>query len=87
MTGEIKYFDVRKRYGIILPEGVSVRDKEKQVFFYEDVLEGGTPHVGQEVEYALNPNCRNPRALMVRLLGKRNYVPIDSQRKAVASGD
>jgi cold shock CspA family protein len=87
MTGEIKYFDKGKRFGFILPEGVSIKDQDRHVFFYEDVLQGGVPHVGQQVEYSLNPSCRNPRALNVRLLEKTAYVPIDQHRKAVAHGD
>lgn len=87
MTGEIKFFDKGRRFGIIIPEGVSFKDKYRQVFFYEDVLQGGTPHVGQQVEYSLNPNCCSPRALNVRLIDKTAYVPIDQKRRAVASGD
>jgi cold shock CspA family protein len=89
MTGEIKYFDKGRHFGIIIPEGVgvSLKDRDRHVFFYEDVLQGGTPYVGQQVEYSLNPNCRNPRALNVRLLDKTAYVPIDQKRRAVASGD
>ena len=87
MTGSIKFFDARKRFGIIIPAGVSVRDREGHVFFYEDVLEGGTASAGQEVEYSLIPNYPSPRALSVRLLGKVSYVPINIGRKAVAHGD
>ncbi|HXM64458.1 MAG TPA: hypothetical protein VN950_26595 [Terriglobales bacterium] len=88
MTGNVKFFDVRKRYGIIIPNGVSVRDRDQHVFFYEDVLEGGKVSAGQEVEYSLLPNYPTPRALAVRILGKVAYVPINQNpRKAVAHGD
>jgi cold shock CspA family protein len=89
MTGAIKFFDIRKRFGIIIPAGVSLRERDRHVFFYEDVLEGGsTAHAGQEVEFSLMPNYPSPRALTVRLLGKTAYVPIDQHpnRKA-AYGD
>ena len=86
MTGELKFFDVRKRFGIIIPDGVSPRDKDNQVFFYEDVLQGNAANLqaGQEMEYSLNPNTKTPRALSVKALGKTAYVPI---KKAVAFGD
>lgn len=87
MTGNVKFFDPEKRFGIIIPDGVSVRDRDRHVFFYEDVLEGGKVAAGQEVEYSLLPNYPTPRALTVRLLGKTAYVPIDQKRRAVASGD
>lgn len=87
MTGSIKFFDPAKRFGIIIPAGVPVSDRDRHVFFYQDVLEGGSAHAGQEVEYSLLPNYPSPRALSVRLLGKTSYVPIDLGRKATAHGD
>jgi cold shock CspA family protein len=88
VTGSIKFFDARKRYGIIIPNGVDVRDRDRHVFFYEDVLEGGKVAAGQEVEYSLLPNYPSPRALAVRVLGKVSYVPINQPtRKAAAHGD
>lgn len=88
MTGYIKFFDPAKRFGIIIPEGVPVNERERHVFFYEDVIEGGPAHAGQAVEYSLLPEYPTPRALTVKLLGKRSYVPINQQpRKAVGYGD
>lgn len=91
MKGFIKFFDVRKRIGFIVPNGVSRQDRDRHVFFYEAELEGEA-RGGEIVEYALNPNFpnpvfKNPRALSVQVLSKPAYVPIDSQRKAVAHGD
>lgn len=88
MTGELKFFDARKRFGIIIPDGISARDKENQVFFYEDVLQSSADNLqaGQQMEYSLNPNTQTPRALWVKPLGKVAYVPINSQRKAAAYG-
>lgn len=86
MTGSIKFFDARKRFGIIIPAGVPPKERERHVFFYEDVLEGGSAYAGQEVEFSLMPNYPSPRALAVRLLGHQSYVPIDSRKKA-AHGD
>lgn len=92
MTGYIKFFDVRKRIGFIVPNGVTRQDRDRHVFFHEADLEG-TPRGGEIVEFSLNPNFpnpvfKNPRAQHIRVLTK-NAVPIDSQqqRKAVASGD
>jgi cold shock CspA family protein len=88
MTGAIKFFDPRKLFGIIIPAGVSVKDRDRHVFFYVNALQGGTTaHAGQEVEYSLIPNYPSPRALSVRLLGKTSYVPIDLGRKMAAHGD
>ena len=89
MTGYIKFFDVRKRFGYIVPNGVSRSDKDKHVYFYEDTL-NGEPVSGEIVEFTLNPNFPNPcyptrRALSVHLLSKPSAVPIN--RKAVANGD
>lgn len=86
-TGSIKFFDPRKLFGIIIPAGVSVKERDRHVFFYVDALQGSTAHAGQEVEYSLIPNYPSPRALTVRLLGKTAYVPIDQHRKAAANGD
>jgi CspA family cold shock protein len=82
MTGVIKFFNAAKGYGFIR------RAKgEPDVFFHESVLaDSGKPHTGQEVEFELYPLFPDPRALNVRLLGKRSYVPIN-QAKAVAHGD
>lgn len=85
MTGYIKFFDARKRFGIIIPDGVPSSKRESHVFFYEDVLQG-TVQAGQEVEYSLLPNYPTPRALTVKPLGKVAYVPINSQRKVAAYG-
>ena len=87
MIGHIKFFDVRKRYGIIIPEGVSVSDRGRHVFFYEDVLEGGSAHPGQPVEYSLLPDYPTARALSVKLLGKRSYVPINQTRREAYGTD
>ena len=93
MKGYIKFFDVRKRFGYIVPNGVSRQDKDRHVFFHEsEWREGGDLRAGAIVEYSLNPNFPNPvftspRALELRLLSKPAYVPIDSQRKAAAGGD
>lgn len=89
MTGFIKFFDVRKRYGFIVPNGVSRKDRDQHVYFYEDALQG-EPISGEIVEFSLNPNFPNPcfptrRALSVKLLSKA--VPINQQqRKAAAYG-
>lgn len=81
MTGYVKYFSKKKHYGIIVPDGVAVGDKERQVFFYEDMVEGEL-HEGDAVEYALNPNYPRLRALTVRASGKQSrYIPIDGGRK------
>jgi|HubBroStandDraft_5_1064220.scaffolds.fasta_scaffold101482_3 hypothetical protein len=96
MKGYIKFFDVRKRLGYIVPNGKTRQDKDSHVFFHEaELLEGGDPRAGEIVEYSLNPNFPNaifpnPRALECRVLSKTSYpVPIDSpqQRKAVVNGD
>ena len=93
MKGYIKFFDVRKRFGYIVPNGATRQDKDRHVFFHEsELLEGGDPRAGEIVEYQLNPNFPNPvfkspRALELRVLSKPAYVPIDSQRKAAAHGD
>lgn len=89
-TGFIKFFDVRKRLGFIVPNGVSRQDRDRHVFFYETELEGEA-RGGEIVEFSLNPNFpnqvfKNPRAESVRVLG-RQAVPIDQQRKAVTHGD
>jgi cold shock CspA family protein len=86
MTGEVKWYDARKRYGFILPDGVAVDDKQAHVFVHESVLEQPL-RAGQEVEYALIPGSRTPKALWVKVLNKRSYVPINEGRKAVANGD
>jgi cold shock CspA family protein len=91
MTGYIKFFDVRKRIGFIVPNGVARQDKDRHVFFHEAEMEGANARGGEIVEYSLNPNFpnavfKNPRAMSVRVLSKP-AVPIDQKRKAVASGD
>jgi cold shock CspA family protein len=88
MTGVVKWFDPRKRYGFIL-----AHDKGADIFVHEDNIEGGAElHKGQEVEVDVHPTFRHPTlgtrtALSVRLLGKLAYVPLHNPRKAVAHGD
>jgi cold shock CspA family protein len=86
MTGHVKFFDAEKRYGIIIPAGVSPRERKLHVFFYEDVLQGSVA-TGQEVEYSLLPEYPTPRALAVKPLSARNYTPISQRKGAVAYGD
>jgi cold shock CspA family protein len=85
MTGHIKFFDAEKHYGIIIPAGISPRERKLHVFFYEDVLQGSVA-TGQEVEYSLLPEYPTPRALAVKPLEGRAYVPINARRKAVGYG-
>lgn len=90
MTGKIKFFDMRRRFGIITPEGVAPGDRDREVFFYEDVLPKGvnTLSPGQDVEFSLLPDYYKPRALTIKLLAARGYVPIDhGSRKAGTYGD
>ena len=83
MTGVVKFFDPARGYGFILPA-----DGGKDVFFHSSALaDGQSPRTGHEVEFDLFPLFPKPRALSVRLLGKRSYVPINEQRKAAAHGD
>ena len=80
MTGHVKYFNVAKYFGFIIPEGRS-QDRDSHVFFYGEVVEDGrTLSVGQEVEYSLIPGYPTPRALWVKLVSKRAYVPINQQQ-------
>lgn len=86
--GFIRYFDVRKRYGFIVPNGVSRQEKDRHVYFYEDVLQGEVTS-GEIVEFTLNPNYPNPiypnpRAESVRVLSKA--VPINQQQRKAAYG-
>jgi cold shock CspA family protein len=88
MTGKVKFFDFKRRYGIIVPDGVPMKDRERHVFFYEDTLpEGATVRAGQDVEYSLLPDYPTPRALVVTLLGKTSYVPIRAPRKEAYGTD
>lgn len=81
MTGAVKWFDAEKGYGFIIPAGKGPQDRESHVFFHESSLEETShAHPGQEVEYSLLPNYPTPRALTVRLLGKRAYVPINDHK-------
>jgi cold shock CspA family protein len=97
VKGYIKFFDVRKRIGFIVPNGVPRQDRDRHVFFHEtDLAEGAHARGGEIVEYSLsphfpNPVFKNPRAWSVQVLSKPTHVPapvpIDEQRKAVANGD
>lgn len=92
MTGYIKFFDVRKRIGFIVPNGITRQDRDRHVFFHEAEMEGQAARGGEIVEYSLNPNFpnpvfRNPRAASIRVLSKpSSHVPIDQHRKAAANG-
>jgi cold shock CspA family protein len=89
VTGVVKFWNTAG-WGIITPHGVRIGDREREVFIHESKLPQGVSELpeGGEVEYELFPGAEAPRAISVRLLGKRNYVPIDeAPRKAVAHGD
>jgi cold shock CspA family protein len=88
MTGTVKFWNPAG-WGIITPHGVKLGDREREVFIHESRLPEGLSALadGNEVEYSLDPNFRQPRALTVRLVGRTSYVPIDQKRKAVAHGD
>ena len=91
MTGNVKYFDLVRRFGHIIPEGKKLEEcpKPLQVFFHETDIEAGAkiPEKGTEVEYELVPHCPWKRALWVRPVSKRSYAPISEMRKAAAHGD
>jgi hypothetical protein len=84
MVGHVKYFDLVKRCGHIVPEGEHVNDKAVQVFFHETDIEVGSkiPEKGAEVEYELVPHCPWIRALWVRPLNKRSYAPVSEFPKS-----
>ena len=87
MIGHIKFFDVRKRIGFIIPDGKHYQDKA-DVFFHETKFEGGirgTIEDGTEVESELIPNIRGPKALFVKATGRR-YAPIHELKKGAAYG-
>ncbi len=87
MIGRIKFFDMRKRIGFIIPDGKTYRDKA-DVFFHESKVDGGvrgTIEEGTEVEYEPIPNVRD-KALFVKVTGAR-YAPVHELRKGVAHGD
>lgn len=86
MTGEVKWFDVRKHYGFIVPDGVSMADKDDHVFVHESILEEPLA-AGQQVEYSIIPGARTPKALWVKVLSKRSYVPINQGRKGAVGAD
>ena len=88
MTGIVKFWNPAG-WGIVTPHGAKFGDREREVFIHENKLPDGISKLseGQEVEYSLFPDIKPPRADSVKLLGKQAYVPINSQRKAVASGD
>lgn len=89
MIGIVKFFDLEKRFGIIIPDGKKAAEKDCQVFFHETDIEvgGKLPQKGTEVEYELLPHYPDPRALFVRPLSKRSYAPVQELRKVAAHGD
>ena len=87
-SGVVKFWN-QAGWGIITPHGVNSGDRKREVFVHQDKLPEGVGELneGQEVEYSLNPQFRQPRVMNLRLLGKQAYVPIDGGRKAMAHGD
>jgi len=89
VTGLVKFWNPAG-WGIITPDGVRSGDRTREVFVHESKLPEGVSALpeGGEVEFDLFPNFGTRRALNVRLLSKRSYVPIsEAPRKAVAHGD
>lgn len=79
MIGHIKFFDIGRRYGFIVPEGKRAQDKADNVFFHESAFKAGlNGHKldGAEVEYELIPNIQDKKALSARFTGRR-YAPAD----------
>lgn len=86
MIGHVKFFNIGRRYGFILPDGKTYKDRA-DVFFHEDTVEGGirgTIEDGTEVEYEVIPTNKG-KALTVRRTG-RAYAPIHELRKGAAHG-
>jgi cold shock CspA family protein len=86
MIGRIKFFDVRKRIGFIIPDGKSFLDKV-DVFFHEHNFEGGirgTVEDGTEVEYELIPYVER-KALFVKATGRR-IAPVHEFKKGAVNG-
>ena len=76
MIGKIKFFNPYRRFGFIVPDGKTYKDK-CDVFFYEDKFEGGikgTVEEGAEVEYEPIPTDPG-KAMSVRFTGRR-YAPV-----------
>jgi cold shock CspA family protein len=70
--GRVKFFNPKGRWGIITPDGVKPKERDKQVFFYENVLPEGMTRIadGAEVEYELIPNHPSgKRAMSIKILG------------------
>lgn len=86
-TGYVKFFNKRRHFGFIVPDGVAKNDRARQVFFYETTIEGDVRD-GDAVEFVLNPNYPELRALQVRSSGKqRSYTPINEGRKGAYGTD
>jgi cold shock CspA family protein len=82
VIGEIKLFKRVERYGFIIPDGKTYKDKA-DVFFHENNVEGGVPGTleeGTEVEYEVIPHKRD-KALSVKLMGRR-YAPVSEFPKS-----
>lgn len=87
MIGHIKFFNVRDRFGFIIPDGKTYRDKA-DVFFYETAFEGGirgTIEDGTEVEYELIPHIKEHKALFVKATGRR-YAPVNEPVREMRKG-
>ncbi len=70
--GRVKFFNPKRHYGIITPDGVKRHDRENQVFFYENVLPKGTTMIadGAEVEFELIPHHPSgKKAMSIKVLG------------------
>jgi cold shock CspA family protein len=88
VIGHVKFFNVVKRYGFIVPDGKQAKDKSENVFFHETNFEGGirgTIEDGTEVEYELIPHLRDKKALFVKATGRR-YAAVHQLKKGAAYG-
>jgi cold shock CspA family protein len=88
LIGHVKLFKKGPRYGFIIPDGKTYRDKA-DVFFHESNIDGGvsgTLEEGTEVEYEVIPHIRDQKALSVKLTGRR-YAPVREFKKGGTHGD
>lgn len=64
LRGDVKFFDVEKGFGFILPDDEEIED----LFFHKTTFSGEAPYENDRVEFQFSEGPKGPCAVQVRII-------------------